>query len=413
MTIHRISLVHPIGNPFARNAAIAFWELGILHEIITSIAYNPTVDQRWLSFLPASLRLALQAELGRRTWVPPDEVRMQTHPWREVLRIALAKSGLDRRLGFPRQQLADWVYADLDRHVAAHHLAELDAVYAYEDGAAATFDAAKQQGITCLYDLPIAFYPTSQRIQREEAALFPELAPALQAVQEPGWKLARKEREIQLADAIVVPSSFVRDSLVAAGVPSDRVHVIPFGAPIDYFQARSTPPSRFRPLFVGRVGPRKGVHYLLQAWQELQLPDAELRLVGINEFPPGWLERYGHLVDYIPSVPHASLPQYYHAASVLVLPSLVEGMALVLLEAMACGLPILTTPHAGGPDIITDGVEGFIIPIRDRGALKDRLEWCHQNPEALAEMGLAARRRAEQLTWGLYRERIGAIVREL
>ena len=90
---------------------------------------------------------------------------------------------------------------------------------------------------------------------------------------------------------------------------------------------------------------------------------------------------------------------------------LVEGLALVLLEAMACGVPVITTLNAGGSDILTHGVEGFIVPIRDVEALKEKLEWCYRHPQELAEMGRAARRKAEQLTWESYRRELVTQVR--
>jgi glycosyltransferase involved in cell wall biosynthesis len=413
MSYTRISLIHPTGNPFSRQAAIAFSEVGLLQEVITTIAYDPDSSlSHYLNLLPKTIRNRVTQELGRRTWVPPTGVLMRTHPWQEAMRMALVKTGLHRRVGLSYQGLADWVYASLDHHVASHHLRDIDAVYAYEDGAATTFQAAKQQGILCLYDLPIVFYLTSRNIQVEEAERFPELAPALQATQEPAWKLERKEQEIKLADHIFVPSSFVQNSLLEAGVKQETISVIPFGAPVDYFQPQPKPDKLFRVLFVGRVGPRKGVHYLLQAWQELSLPDAELLLVGINEFPEGWLDQYAERIRHIPSLPHALLNQYYSSANVLVLPSLVEGLALVQLEAMACGIPLITTPNAGGSDIVTDAKEGFIVPIRDVEALKEKLEWCYRHPLELTEMGYAARRKAEQLTWDLYRQKLASRVQE-
>lgn len=414
MSYPRISLIHPTGNPFSRQAAIALSEAGFLQEIITTIAYDPEGSlSRYLNVLPKNIRERITQELGRRTWVPPTGVLMRTHPWYESMRMALVKTGLNRRLGLSYQRLSDLVYASLDRHVASHYLQGLDAIYAYEDGAAATFCAAKQQGIFCLYDLPIVFYPTSHKIQAEEAKRFPELASALDAVQEPDWKLERKQQEIQLADRIIVPSSFVQNSLLEAGVQQETISVIPFGAPIDYFHPQPKVDNLFRALFLGRVGPRKGVHYLLQAWRELSLPEAELLLVGINEFPEGWLEQYTEEISHVPSLPHASLNRYYSSANVLVLPSLVEGLALVQLEAMACGIPLITTPNAGGSDIVTDGVEGFIIPIRDVEVLKEKLEWCYRHPDELAQMGRAARCKAEQLTWDLYRQRLIGQVQEL
>ena len=414
MSYPRISLIHPTGNPNSRQAAIAFSEAGLLQEVITTIAYDPEGSlSRSLNLLPQKIRNPVTHELGRRTWIAPKDVSMRTHPWQEAWRVALMRTGLSQRLNLGTQRLIDWVYASLDQHVAKHHLQNLDAVYAYEDGAVATFQAAKQQGLFCFYDLPILFYRMSRDIQAQECQRFPELAPALQGAQEPADKIERKEQEVQLADHIFVPSSFVQKSLLDAGIKPEKISVIPFGAPIDYFQPQPKPDKRFRALFVGRISPRKGVHYLLQAWQELQLINAELLLVGINEFSAEWLNPYKNIFRYVQSVPHSSLNEYYSAASVLVFPSLVEGLALVLLEAMACGIPIITTPNAGGADILTDGVEGFIVPIRDVEALKEKLEWCYCHPLELAQMGQAARRKAEQLTWDLYRQKLASRVQNL
>lgn len=411
---YHISLIHPTGNPFSRQAAIALSEVNLLKEIITTIAYNPEgyVSQS-LNLLPKKISNIVTNELGRRTWISPKNVPMWTHPWQEIIRLFLVKTSLNRRLNFSYQQLVDFVYVSLDHHVASHHLQGINGIYAYEDGAATTFQKAKQQGLLCLYDLPIVFYRTSLNLQLEEAELFPELAPALQGTQETTRKLERKEQEIQLADHIFVPSSFVQNSLLDAGIKQEKISVIPFGSPLDYFQPQPKKDNLFRALFVGRIAPRKGVHYLLQAWKELQLPDSELLLVGINDFPEGWLNQYIDIIRYLKSVPHSSLNQYYSAASVLVFPSLIEGLALVQLEAMACGIPLITTLNAGGSDIITDGVEGFIIPIRDVEVLKEKLEWCYQHPQELAEMGRAARQKAEQFTWNLYRQKLAQRVQAI
>ncbi|MEH2001784.1 MAG: glycosyltransferase family 4 protein [Nostoc sp.] len=409
-----IALIHPTGNPFARNAAISLGEAGLLQEVITTIAYNPEGSIcQYFKLLPAQIRNRITNELGRRTWIPPNGVAMRLHPWGEAMRMTLVKTGLSRRFGFGSQGPIDWVYASLDRHVAKHHLQGLAAVYAYEDGAATTFEVAKQQGILCLYDLPILFYRMAREIQQEEAERFPALSASLQAVREPDWKLRRKEQEVALADHIFVASSITQQSLLREGVSPDKITVIPYGAPIDYFQPQPKLDRTFRALFVGRVGVRKGVHYLIKAWEELQLPQAELMLVGVNEFPETWLSQLPHGLNYIPSVPHTTLNQYYSNANVFVFPSLVEGFGLVLLEAMACGIPVITTPHTAGSDIITDGTEGFIIPIRDSEALKEKLEWCYSHPQELAEMGRAARRKAEQLNWGMYRQRLASRVQEI
>ena len=414
MSNPRISLIHQINPSFAQNAALAFAEANLLKEVITPIAYNPQAPVwQYLNLLPKQLRTFISNELSRRTWLSPHGVPIKTYPWQEIIRIFLLRTNLANSSFFKHIDLVTWVYVCLDNHVANHHLRGLDGVYTYEDLAATTFDKAKEQGILCLYDLPIPYYQMTGNIMRQEAELFPELASVIQSIREPAWKIERKQREIELADHIFVASSITKKSLLEIGTQEEKITVIPYGAPVDYFHPQPKPDNCFRALFVGRVSPRKGAHYLLQGWQDLKLANAELVLVGQNLFPTGWLEQYKNICRHVPSVPHFLLNQYYSSASVFVFPSLIEGFALVLLEAMACGIPIITTPNTAGPDIITDGVEGFIIPIRDVEALKHKLEWCYSHPQELAEMGRAARRKAEELNWGLYRQRLANKVQSL
>ncbi len=412
----KINLIHPTSNPFARNAALSISELGMLNAIATTFVHDPDrFDNQigqLLKRLSPKLTSTIEKELSRRTWIAPEGSKIYDYPWQEILRIFLVKTKLSKKLGITDRTLVDWMVAAFDRHVAKHHLKNIDAIYAYEDGASDTFTAAKEQGIYCFYDLPIAFHLTSRQIQTEEADLFPELAATMLAIEEPEWKIERKNREVQLADHIFVASSFTLRSLLDIGIPSSKISVIPYGAPIEYFQPHPKKDQVFRVMFAGQVGARKGVHYLMQAWQNLNLPNSELLLVGINLLPEHWLQKYSNYVRLTGSVPHSILNEYYSSANVFIFPSLVEGFGLVLLEAMACGIPVITTPNTAGEDIITDGVEGFIIPIRDVAALQEKIEWCYSHPQELADMGRAARQKAEQLTWELYRQKLAMVIKE-
>ena len=410
----RISLIQATANSNSLNAAIAFSEAGALHELVTTLAYTPNSPlANIINALPRAMGDRLSTELTRRLWLLPNSGKICSHPTYELLRLALTLSKLYKPLHLDRRYLIDRVYANLDAHTAQHHLHNIDAIYAYEDEAATTFEVAKQQGICCLYDLPIPYYQTSQRIQAEEAERFPELKSAVAAIQEPAWKLERKQQEVELADHIFVASSMTERSLLEIGIPANKITVIPYGAPIDYFQPQPKPDTPFRVIYAGRLSPRKGAHYLLSAWKDLNFPQAELMIVGSNMMPPDWFASYQDCCRLVSSVSHMDLNQYYSAANVLVFPSLVEGFGLVLTEAMACGIPVITTPNTAGPNLITDGVEGFIIPIRDVDALKEKLEWCYRHPDALADMGQAARRRAEALSWGHYRQQLVDSVKPL
>lgn len=410
----RLSLVHYGNAANARQAALAFAESDLLQSAITTLAYLPDATAwKYLEFLPGSLANSIRLELSKRTWEIPDP-KIETYPWYEMLRLLLLKTKLDRLLGLSSDRLINDGFLLLDRWVSIHQLDRIDAIYAYEDLAATTFAAAKQRNILCLYDLAIPFYQTTQKIMEEEAALFPSLRASITSVNEPEWKIERKQQEIELADHIFVASSVTQKSLINVGIDKDKISVIPYGSPVDIFQPCQKTDDIFRAIFVGKISPLKGIHYLLQAWQHLKLATSELFLVGDDRYPVGWLEHnYSGIYRNITSVSHFSLNQYYSQASVLVLPSLIDGFGLVVLEAMACGIPTIVTVNTGASDIVTDGVDGFIIPIRDVAAIEEKLEWCYSHPQDLAEMGRAARRKAEELTWGLYRQRLASQVRYL
>jgi alpha-maltose-1-phosphate synthase len=408
-----ISLVHQINPTNAQNAALAFAEVNLLKEVITSFAYHQEVSSNYLRLLPEQLRFLVDSEFSRRSWLSSTQFKIKTYPWQEILRILLTRTNLSSKSLLKNVDLVNWVYKSLDHQVAKCHLVGLDAIYSYEDLAATTFMRAKMLGIICLYDLPIPYFQMALDVMGQEAELFPDLATAIPNITESDLKIERKQQEVQLADHIFVASSISKQSLLDIGVENEKITTIPYGAPIDYFQPQCKQDNLFRALFLGQMSPRKGIHYLLAAWGKLKLKDAELLLVGKNCYPSGWLEKYSSICKCVPSVPHLLLNQYYSSASVFVFPSLLDGFGLVLLEAMACGIPIITTPNTAGPDIITDGVEGFIIPIRDVGAIEEKLEWCYSHPQELAEMGRAARRKAEELTWGLYRQRLASKVQSL
>ncbi len=407
MTKPRVTLVHFTGNPNSRQAARALWEHGMLHEVVTTLGFrNARGIDRVSRGLPSPWRERLHRELSRRDWHLDDAVNFTAYPGREVLRQFTQAIRLDRLPPLRPKNQINVNTMMLDKRVAARHLNGIDGIYVYEDTAASTFEAARDKGIRCLYELPIVHHETSRRIMGEEAERFPGLSSCLMAIHEPAWKVERKQRELELADHVFVASRVTRDSITGLGVPDSKISVIPYGAPVDYFTPRPKPDDKFRVMFCGLIGPRKGVHYLLDAWKSLRLRDAELMMVGGMQFPRDWWRRHGGNTRLVGSVPHVQLNDWYSQASVFVFPSLIEGFAMVLLEAMACGIPIIATPNTAAPDIITDGVEGFIVPIRDVELLRERIQWCHDHPGELREMGHAARRLAERYDWERYRRRL-------
>ncbi len=292
-----------------------------------------------------------------------------------------------------------------DALFAAHDLAVsllpwpkgVNAVYCYEDGAALTFERASARGMGRIYDFPTPHWKTVEAIQAQEGAHWgQDVVPALT---EPHWKQLRKDHELSLATSVVVASAFTKESVVRTG-KTTPVHVVPYGFPVDDFEPRSSPPSGvFTALAVGNQSVRKGTLYLLEAWSRLQLPNARLVLVGPLNIPDHFKQKYSGTFEHIPHRARRELHGLYAAADVLVFPTLCDGFGLVIQEAMCTGVPVITTPSSGGPECLTSGEHGWIIPPANTEALMDALERAYAARNATAEMGRQARKRAAQYPW--------------
>jgi glycosyltransferase involved in cell wall biosynthesis len=357
----------------------------------------------------------LAAELNRRSFCDVPASAMHTHPWRELLRL----SGVGRRLPWlKRHELGplsiDGIYRSFDRHVAGRvpDLKGLKGVYAYEDGALHTFQAAHGLGLRCFYDLPIGYWRSAREIFAEESELQPAWASTLTGMADSPSKLARKDEELALSDAVIVPSSFVRSTLerhLACSVP---IHVVPLCSPAPLIVAPLTSPSHdpLRVLYVGSLGQRKGVSYLLEAIETLG--DAvSLTLIGrptASDCAPlnAALQRY----HWIETLPHPQILKQMRQHDVLVFPTLFDGFGLVITEALSQGLPVITTLHSGAPECIRDGVEGYIVPIRSSQAIADRLQLLAGDRQQLGAMRQACLRRAAELSWDGYEQALRLVV---
>jgi glycosyltransferase involved in cell wall biosynthesis len=259
---------------------------------------------------------------------------------------------------------------------------------------------------------------TMRRILREELELHPECAASLK--QE--WELALPEedfehltRETRMASHFLAASSFTRDSLVEHGVRSEAITVVPYGVDLQRFKPDPTrQPSRqgrLQLLFVGRINQRKGMKYLLEALRLLRTDSVELTICGrvlddLTLFRP-----FASQVKIRPSVSAADLVRAYQSADLFLFPSIGEGFGHVLLEALASGLPILSTTHTAAPDLIQDGAQGFIVEPRRPDLLAERIEWALTHRNELAEMRSAARACAETFTWERFRRDAAQAVR--
>jgi glycosyltransferase involved in cell wall biosynthesis len=265
---------------------------------------------------------------------------------------------------------------------------------------------AKEHGALGIVERGSSHIEYQRDIIREEYALH---GLALTPADLPHPKIVDMElREYAEADRISIPSHFVKRTLLAKGIPEAKLIHVPYGVDLAQFRGVPKTDGVFRVVFVGGMCLRKGVHYLLQAFAELKLPNAELLLVGaMNDEMEPFFKRYAGTFKYIGSVPQAELYRYYSQGSVFALMSIEEGLAMVVPQAMACGLPVIATTNTGAEDIVRDGKDGFIIPIRDTEMLKEKLVYLYDHSDVRGAMGRSAQERVSSgFTWDDYGNRI-------
>jgi glycosyltransferase involved in cell wall biosynthesis len=318
----------------------------------------------------------------------------RTFPWLHLPAAALLRSRL-RQLGRPLQEAA---VESFDRWVAGR-MEPCDVFMAMSGQGLRARRAAQAAGALTVCDRGSSHILYQDELLAEEYARH--------AV--PYRRISRRAVETELeeyveSDLIVVQSSFAYRTFVEKGVPDHKLAMVPLGVEPRLFHPEPKRDGVFRVLYVGEMSLRKGVPYLLEALASSPSPPLELVLIGpvLDEIKP-WFARYEGRFRYLGAIRKNELYRYYSQASVFVMPTIEDGFGLVVCEALACGVPVITTAHCCGPDIITDGREGFIVPIRDPKALRERVLMLYAQPPVREAQARAALGRARSLNgWDGY-----------
>lgn len=301
-----------------------------------------------------------------------------------------------------------FVIHDMFDALAARSLKPADMVVGASSFFLRTLNKAKKTGMITVVERGSSHMSYQNTIMREEYELC-GIKPPPMIITHP--KVVERElMEYEQADYISVPSRFVKRTFLDKGVRAEKLIHVPYGVNLSAFKQVPKKDDKFRIIFAGGMTLRKGVHYLLKAFAELNMPNSELMLLGaISEEMVPYFNTYKGHYNYIGKVPQAELYKYYSQGSVFVIMSVEEGLALVQPQAMACGLPIIATTNTGAEDIVRDGLDGFIIPIRDVEKLKEKLTFFYENQEICKQMGQSAKERVSAgFTWDDYGDRIVA-----
>lgn len=332
---------------------------------------------------------------------------------RVIFQPAKLFSGLPSRYYYSMKRM--WLDYRAAQYLERH---DCDIFHGWTHECLRSLAAAKRQGALTIIDRGYSHPRFSKRILDEEFDLYGvprnlEHAPAwLRPFDH--WRREQEEAcdEFDTADYVFVNSPFCYQTFIDEGFPAEKLVMLPRGFDPAKYRPAPQPDAVFRAIFVGQLLVRKGLKYLLEAWTQLNLPNAELLLVGnLMDEAKSTVEPYLKRPDvrHLGFVPDPVAA--YNSATVFVFPSVDEGSAKVTYEAMACGLPVIVTANAGS--LAVDGEDGYIVPIRSSEALMEKLLYFYENREAARAMGATARRHIEAYTWDTYETDLIATYRRL
>jgi len=296
-----------------------------------------------------------------------------------------------------------------DIYSAIFEVEECDIFHVWNNYGLLSLRKAKKFGVKVVVERASSYIVYANRLLEEEYSKW-----GVKYNSTPKISLYRQIKELLEADYILVPSEFARCSFLAYGFPEKKIVKIPFGVRLADSQRERTSyenhilnqfkkEEKFRVLYTGSLSLRKGVQYLLQAWKELSLNNAELILTG--HVAPDFKDLFEALTKKISSIRYLghlpnreALFELFNYCSLYVFPSLEEGLAMSMTEALAGGLPVIATFNSGATELIRDGAEGFIVPIRDVEAIKKKILYLYENEEERRKMARNAKLRAKEFT---------------
>jgi glycosyltransferase involved in cell wall biosynthesis len=352
--------------------------------------------------MPNRLRRRLSAR--QLATVPAN--RIHTRPLSELRAIWRMRGGMESQIAWHRRA------EEFQNSIPDRVLAAASAVIGFDTASWLLSQRANKLRIPMVLDQttphPDAKIPLYKLVHEQ----YPDWTDGVET-RRPEVRAAEQE-EYERATRIVAATSFTQRTLVEHGVAASKIRLNPYGVDCGRFQIRPPENSkRVRFIFVGLVNARKGIPLILDAWRKLKTDHAEFWVVGgASKQTAARLSGLRGL-RYFGAVPHQEVASRMQQCDVFVFPSYFEGFGLVLLEAMACGLPVITTTNTVGPDVISEGQDGWVVAPGDLPALIEKMQYCLDRPSEVREMGARARKTAERFAWSDYGDRWIEILAEV
>ena len=370
---------------------------GMLEAFYTDICANSGIGLLLEKFAPDFLKRGSINRLLNRCLPGELESKVQTFDLSSIGYLLRQKIGRKNLLSNYNNLCL--FNKDFAKSMIAQGVGKASHVFSMQGEGIDFLNFAKSQGLKIAVDVYIS--PSTYRIIQKEKKKYSELEETIPTkIIEESYR--RWDKLDKITDLFIAPSDFVIDGLEELGINRDRCHKVPYTVDHSWLQVQNKPQVG-RILFVGTAELRKGIHILGLAAQKLQDLNYEFRVVGGVSNAVKHHKSMDRL-NFLNRISRAEIKQEFAQADILVLPSLAEGSAIATYEALAAGLPVITTEAAGS--VVRNGIEGFIIPSNDPDTLAQKIEELVEDRELRDRMALAAKERAQEYTWEKYAERL-------
>ena len=407
----RVAVVQ-IGSRRNYAVPIALEESDSLHSLYTDWyapkdVFTRVVGRlaRWIprrSFLRAAARQATEIDPSKVVHFPSFALQ---YLWKKRVARSRGES--------PRAYL--WGGEAFCRRVLKTGIPSCDAVFCFSSVAKEIFKHLDGTGTLRVLDQGIPPLAFEDRLVREQEAVYAAWGkprPVSVGVEE---YAQRQREEWAVSDLILCPSNFCRGAALSEGAPEHKIRLLPFGIHPSFFSGTTNrePRKELRVLFAANTPIRKGLPDLVLALEKLNSAEIRGLFAGeVTSLTPFAISRARRVGEVLGNVPRPKMTHLYQDADVFVLPTVSDTFGAVILEAMAAGLPVITTPNCGSADVVRDGVDGFIVPVRSPEQIAAKLELLARDSDLRLEMGRNAFERAKEYTIAAYRERLTEVLNQ-
>ena len=404
------------GKQHSFYTAQALYNEGMLYKYITTVYYR---KGNWTYFISRFLRgKTLEKCKSHRIESIPEEYIIQFSEWKGLLMLFLKRIPWLWNL-FPIYY--DWLHDSFGEKVAKYAIKNhVDVVIMYDTNANRCWEILKEKApqIKRVLDVSIANRLYLKSVYEEDIRLCgnQELRKEQKEIWDPR-NIRRYEEELENSQYYLAGSSFVKQSLMFSNVRPDKIFVVPYGVDTCQFKMKTNKNISLplKVIFVGQISYRKGIHHLLNVVSSFQPNELELHILGAYDSTQRYYLDYSKFenIHFEGFVTRNQIARFYQDADVFCLPSLGEGLALVILEALGSGIPCVVSSNSGGSDVIVSGKNGYVFEAGDDSELKRILTNIVNNPLILKEMGENALTSITNYRWDNYFKNLNNIVTQI